>query len=70
MEKRPRGRPPVPDEEKAVQRGVRFEAALWNKLTEMVPPRRRSEVVNDGLRRELLRLERQQKKQSASLLDT
>jgi hypothetical protein len=59
MEKR-MGRPPKP-EQRYVFRTIRFPPDLWADLEAVAPPRGRSSIVQEGLRRELVRLKRRLK---------
>lgn len=55
-----RGRPKKAAEDLYLFKTMRFPPDLWEELEALVPPRQRSAVVHEALRREIRRLRRQQ----------
>jgi len=53
------GRPPKPEGELYLFKTIRFPPGLWAELEAMAPPKGRSAIVQEGLRRELARRKRQ-----------
>ncbi len=49
----PRGRPPKPEEEKAVKRLISFPPELWSRLEAAVPVGERSAFIQRAIAREL-----------------
>jgi uncharacterized protein (DUF433 family) len=60
------GRPPKP-EKRYIFKTIRFPPDLWRELEEAVPQGERSAVVQEGLRRELMRRQRATKQESSAL---
>ena len=62
---KPIGRPPRP-EARYLFKTIRFPPDLWAELEAIAPPRGRSAIIQEGLRRELARLKRQRMKGSSA----
>ncbi len=52
---------------KAVKVNITIEETVWQEFCEMVPPRKKSRVVNELIKRELGRISREREEQELAL---